>query len=149
MAEFGFDGVLDKQPQTHPTLSAAMRFDFLEPRKAILTPEHLKQFQDSNAHRELLEYIQSLNDAVIGVKLPHQSDEPESPVSEIYTSSVVAHFGYRASEQRSVYLRRSNKWRKRPRPLITKHRVSATPPLKLFTTRSMTCVATPIPLSLC
>lgn len=53
---------------------------FSTPRKYILSKEQLEAFQASNTHNEIISYIESLNDSVIGVKL---SDEcTESPVSK-------------------------------------------------------------------
>lgn len=39
------------------------------PRKVILTKDQLEYFQQSKTHEEILAYIQTLNDAVVGVKL--------------------------------------------------------------------------------
>jgi len=63
-----------------PTLAGTMP-TFEKPRKAILTKEHLAQFQASQCHKDIVSYIESLNASVTGVKL---SDEcPQSPVSYI------------------------------------------------------------------
>jgi len=42
---------------------------FTPPRKVILSKEQLEHFQVSQAHQDIVAYIQSLNDAVVGVKL--------------------------------------------------------------------------------
>ncbi|OCH90499.1 Phosphotyrosyl phosphatase activator [Obba rivulosa] len=42
---------------------------FHPPRKTILTKEQLEVFQASKAHKDIVDYIQTLNDAVVGVKL--------------------------------------------------------------------------------
>jgi len=48
-----------------------------KPRKAILSQEQLAQFQESQCHKDIITYVESLNTSVIGVKL---SDEcPQSP----------------------------------------------------------------------
>lgn len=52
-----------------------------KPRKAILSQEQLAQFQESQCHKDIVSYIETLNASVVGVKL---SDEcPQSPVSSI------------------------------------------------------------------
>lgn len=51
---------------------------FQVPQKAILSPDQLQAFQTSATRQQVVSYIESLNEAVVGVKL---SDEcPESPV---------------------------------------------------------------------
>ena len=61
-----------------PTLAGTMP-TFEKPRKAILSKDHLAQFQASQCHKDIVSYIESLNASVTGVKL---SDEcPQSPVS--------------------------------------------------------------------
>ncbi|KAG6846962.1 hypothetical protein H0H93_010867, partial [Arthromyces matolae] len=45
---------------------------FTSPRKAILLPEQLQYFQTSKTRQEILDFVESLNNAVVGVKL---SDE--------------------------------------------------------------------------
>ncbi|KAI0315786.1 Phosphotyrosyl phosphatase activator [Amylostereum chailletii] len=42
---------------------------FQAPQKAILIPEQLNAFQTSKTHADIVQYITTLNDAVIGVKL--------------------------------------------------------------------------------
>ena len=51
---------------------------FQKPRKAILSQEQLTQFQESQCHKDIVAYIETLNASVTGVKL---SDEcSQSPV---------------------------------------------------------------------
>ena len=47
------------------------------PRKFILTPEQLAVFQESNTYREIISYIETLNDAVVGVPLRRECSESE------------------------------------------------------------------------
>ena len=43
---------------------------FIQPYKAILTPEQLVYFQkESKTHTDILAFIQRLNDSVVGIKL--------------------------------------------------------------------------------
>ena len=58
--------VVDPSLRTTFTIEA---MSFIVPRKAILTKEQLEHFQNSKTHEEILAYIQTLNDAVVGVKL--------------------------------------------------------------------------------
>jgi serine/threonine-protein phosphatase 2A activator len=51
---------------------------FQLPRKCILSPEQLTAFQSSKTHQEVVNYIETLNNAVVGVKLTDAC--PESPV---------------------------------------------------------------------
>ena len=55
---------------------------FTAPRKAILTKEQLEHFQASQTHRDIVAYIQTLNEAVVGVKLTD-----EVPISPVRKSS--------------------------------------------------------------
>ncbi|CED83518.1 Phosphotyrosyl phosphatase activator [Phaffia rhodozyma] len=42
---------------------------FIAPQKYIVTQSHLEKFGQSTVHSDLLEFIQNLNDAIVGVKL--------------------------------------------------------------------------------
>lgn len=55
---------------------------FEKPTKAIIIPSQLEQFQQSGTHSKVLGYIQTLNDAVVGVKL--RDPCPESEVSNLF-----------------------------------------------------------------
>ena len=59
---------------------------FTVPRKAILTKEQLEHFQASQTHRDIVAYIQALNEAVVGVKLTDGC--AESPVRECRAARV-------------------------------------------------------------
>ncbi|KAH9934152.1 uncharacterized protein B0H18DRAFT_979700 [Fomitopsis serialis] len=48
---------------------------FTPPRKVILLKEQLEHFQASQAHQDIVAYIQTLNDAVVGVKLADECSE--------------------------------------------------------------------------
>ena len=48
---------------------------FQVPRKAVLSPEQLESFQTSKTHQEIISYIESLNDAVVGAKLTDECSE--------------------------------------------------------------------------
>ncbi|KZS99527.1 Phosphotyrosyl phosphatase activator [Laetiporus sulphureus 93-53] len=45
------------------------------PRKVILTKEHLEYFQNSQTHKDIVSYIETLNEAVVGVQLTDQCTE--------------------------------------------------------------------------
>lgn len=47
------------------------------PTKAIITPAQLEQFQQSATHSRVLGYIETLNEAVVGVKLRDPCYESE------------------------------------------------------------------------
>jgi len=49
------------------------------PRKAILSKEQLEYFQESQTHKDIVSYIETLNDAVIGSRLTDECST--SPVS--------------------------------------------------------------------
>jgi Phosphotyrosyl phosphate activator (PTPA) protein len=60
---------------------------FQIPRRAILSPEQLAYFQTSKSHQSVISYIESLNNAVVGVKLTDECSE--SPVrSAAYSFSI-------------------------------------------------------------
>lgn len=61
-------------------MSIAPTHQFTVPRKVILTKEQLEHFQASQTHQDIVAYIQTLNEAVVGAKLT--DDCPESPVRE-------------------------------------------------------------------
>ncbi|KZT04953.1 Phosphotyrosyl phosphatase activator [Laetiporus sulphureus 93-53] len=48
---------------------------FCIPRKVILTKEHLEHFQNSQTHKDIVSYIETLNEAVVGVQLTDQCTE--------------------------------------------------------------------------
>ncbi|KIY52675.1 Phosphotyrosyl phosphatase activator [Fistulina hepatica ATCC 64428] len=48
--------------------------EYLELRKAIISPEHLVAFQSSLAHATVLEYITKLNSSIVGLKLSTSLD---------------------------------------------------------------------------
>lgn len=50
---------------------------FHPPRKTILTPAQLVEFQGTETYTSLLEYINTLNDAVVGVKLTDDCTQSE------------------------------------------------------------------------
>jgi serine/threonine-protein phosphatase 2A activator len=58
---------------------------FQPPRKFILTKEQLEWFQTSETHNKIVSYIETLNQAVIGVKLIDPCEEsavrPHDPIS--------------------------------------------------------------------
>ena len=66
-----------------PVNNYAMSFQV--PRKCILSPEQLTVFQSSKTHQKVVTYIETLNNAVIGIKLTE--DCSESPVSVWFPSS--------------------------------------------------------------
>lgn len=45
------------------------------PRKCILTHDQLSAFQSSNTHNQLVSYIETLNEAVVGIKLTDRCSE--------------------------------------------------------------------------
>jgi serine/threonine-protein phosphatase 2A activator len=47
------------------------------PTKAIISPAQLQQFQQSATHASVLAYIETLNEAVVGVKLRDNCHESE------------------------------------------------------------------------
>ena len=67
-------------PFTTPLMSISATHQFTVPRKVILTKEQLAHFQASKTHQDIVAYIQTLNEAVVGVKLT--DDCSQSPVRE-------------------------------------------------------------------
>ena len=53
---------------------------FFPPRKVILSKEQLELFQASKTHADIVAYIETLNEAVVGVKLTDECSQ--SPVRE-------------------------------------------------------------------
>ena len=49
--------------------------DFQVPRKAVLSPEQLESFQTSQTRLDIVSYVESLNDAVVGTKLTDDCSE--------------------------------------------------------------------------
>lgn len=45
------------------------------PRKIILTKEQLEHFQSSQTHKDIVSYIETLNTAVVGVKLTDECSQ--------------------------------------------------------------------------
>ncbi|KAL7408903.1 hypothetical protein BDY24DRAFT_367538 [Mrakia frigida] len=54
---------------TSPVASSSSSSTFAVPYKAIVTQSHLKAFQESSTHSEVLSFIHELNDSIQGVKL--------------------------------------------------------------------------------
>lgn len=55
---------------------------FIPPRKVILTKQQLEVFQASRTHEDIVSCIETLNEAVVGVKLTDEC--AESPVRECH-----------------------------------------------------------------
>lgn len=69
------------KPDPHSLSSRRRRMmSFHPPRKVILTKEQLEHFQASKTHADIATFIETLNEAVVGVKLTDEC--PESPVRE-------------------------------------------------------------------
>lgn len=68
-----------KRPPPHPA-QPTTTMSFHPPRKVILTKEQLEAFQASKTHQDIVNYVETLNNAVVGVKLSDQCSE--SPVRE-------------------------------------------------------------------
>lgn len=60
---------------------------FHPPRKIVLTRDHLQTFQASKTHQDIAEYIETLNKAVVGVKLTDEC--PESQVRKSLDPSCI------------------------------------------------------------
>ncbi|KAJ3827188.1 Phosphotyrosyl phosphatase activator [Lentinula raphanica] len=54
------------------------------PRKALLTPAQLEWFQNSETHKSIVDYIEALNESVVGVKLSDNVEE--SPATKAIIS---------------------------------------------------------------
>jgi serine/threonine-protein phosphatase 2A activator len=50
---------------------------YTPPIKYILSPAHLAAFQRSNTHAEILEFVDELNESVVGVRLQDAGDGSE------------------------------------------------------------------------
>ncbi len=48
---------------------------YSKPRKCILSKEQLEAFQNSNAHKDIISYVETLNESVVGVKLSDECTE--------------------------------------------------------------------------
>lgn len=57
------------------------------PRKAILTKEQLQYFQESQTHKDIVAYIEILNESVVGSKLTD-----ECSMSKVSLRTVVSEF---------------------------------------------------------
>ena len=73
---------------------------FQSPRKCILSPEQLTAFQSSKTLQQVVTYIETLNDSVVGVKLT--DDSPESPVSHITLQFYVESYSYLSQGVKAV-----------------------------------------------
>jgi serine/threonine-protein phosphatase 2A activator len=63
------------------------------PRKCILSKEQLQHFQESQTHKDIVSYIETLNNALIGSKLTDECSM--SPVSIIlFTGFGKKHMNY-------------------------------------------------------
>ena len=61
------------------TLNQLYTMSYQVPRKAILSKEQLQYFQESQTHKDIVSYIETMNDAVIGSRLTDECST--SPVS--------------------------------------------------------------------
>ena len=50
---------------------------YRSPRKCIITQDQLSTFQSSSTHNQIISYIETLNEAVVGVKLTDPCSESE------------------------------------------------------------------------
>jgi serine/threonine-protein phosphatase 2A activator len=73
----------------HARGGKALMSSYHVPRKAILTKDDLTLFQASDTHAAIVDYIDALNDSVLGVKL--SDDCPVSPVCRTSLSSPYSH----------------------------------------------------------
>ena len=62
---------------------------YFEPRKCILTKEQLEAFQASQTHKDIVTYIETLNAAVVGVKLTDECTESEVLLLALCSMSVL------------------------------------------------------------
>ena len=118
------------------------------PNKAIITPAQLEQFQQSATHTRVLGYIETLNEAVAGVKLRDACHESEvmSRRCLSYTHTPHLHASCRPSGPSSESSTTSQRSRARhPRP-TTPLPGSGTLPFAHSTTESARCVRA-VPLS--
>lgn len=69
------------RPQSRSPASASSTMQWQVPRKTILSKEQLEYFQGSKTYQDIISYIETLNNAVIGAKLT--DDCHISPVSTI------------------------------------------------------------------
>lgn len=75
---------------------------FETPRKCILSQEQLTAFQSSKTHQEIFSYIESLNDAVIGVKLTDDCPASKVRVQQLLLITLLL-FKSRVSNQYSTH----------------------------------------------
>ena len=52
------------------------------PRKVILSKEQLTAFQESKTHRDIVSYIEALNESVVGVKLTDECEASDVSLSQ-------------------------------------------------------------------
>ena len=68
-----FDGLTNTRP---------LSMTFQPPRKFILTKLQLDWFQTSETHKNVISYIETLNESVVSIKLTDPCDESEVTVPE-------------------------------------------------------------------
>jgi hypothetical protein len=51
------------------------------PRKAILSKDQLQAFQESKTHKDVISYIEKLNESVVGVKLTEACEASDVSMS--------------------------------------------------------------------
>jgi hypothetical protein len=76
------------------------------PRKCILSPEQLAAFQTSETRTRVISYINSLNEAVVGVKLTDecpQSEVVSVPTPRLQRLMIVCAVGCHACDQCTRY----------------------------------------------
>ena len=56
---------------------------FQSPRKFILTKPQLDWFQTSETHKNVISYIETLNESVVSIKLTDPCEESEVTVPEL------------------------------------------------------------------
>lgn len=112
------------------------------PNKAIITPAQLEQFQQSATHARVLGYIETLNEAVAGVKLRDACHESEVICRHYlsYTHTPHLHVSCRPSGPSLEYSTTSQRSRTKLRRPITPLPGSETLPFAHSTTESARCV---------
>ena len=58
-------------------MSSTTNSSYTPPRKYILSKEQLEAFQASKTYQDIISYIETLNEAVIGVKLTDACEESQ------------------------------------------------------------------------
>lgn len=80
-------------PTILPTVRCSVNMSYQVPRKAILSKDQLQAFQESKTHKDVISYIEKLNESVVGVKLSEACEASDVSMSLSFPVSQIQLYG--------------------------------------------------------